>query len=60
MEFLECVLFHLNLISMKKPSPLIVSNFSSCVVILEILFKKDQMERKKDFVNKAWLSGKII
>lgn len=44
----------------KAQPTLIVSIFSSCVVILEILFKKNQIERKKDFVNKAWLSGKII
>lgn len=64
MEFLERVLSHLNLIVMekkkKKNQPLLVSNFAICRVILEILFKKNQVERNKHFVNKAWLSWKIV
>lgn len=56
MEFLERVLLHLSLIVMKKPQPLLVSNFSGCVVILEIIFKDNQVERNKHFINKPWLS----
>lgn len=57
MEFLDCVPLHLSQIVMKKPQPLLMSNFSSCVVILEIIIKNNQAERKKHFVLKqAWLS----
>lgn len=58
MELLECVLLHLNLIVIlkKKKQPLLVSNFASYVEILEILFKKNQAERKKHLADRSWLS----
>ena len=37
----------------KKKLPLLVSNFASCVQILEILFKKTQVERNKHFANRS-------
>lgn len=40
----------------ENPQPLLISDFSRCVVALKITFKKNQVERKKRFVNKAWLS----
>lgn len=40
----------------KTKQPLLVLNFIACVVILEIFFKKNQVERNKHFVNKVWLS----
>lgn len=45
MEFLEFILLHLSLIVKKKLPPLLVSKFSSYEVILEILFKNNQVER---------------
>lgn len=59
MELLECVVLHLNLIVIlkkKKKQPLLVSNFASYVEILEILFKKNQAERKKHLADRSWLS----
>ena len=38
--------------------PLLVSNFASCVAILEIPFKKNQAERNKHFANRSWLLQK--
>ena len=56
MELLECVVLHLNLIViLKKKKPLLVSNFASYVEILEILFKKNQVERNKHFADRSWL-----
>lgn len=53
MEFLELVLLPQSLIVKKKPAPLLVSKISSYEVILEIIFKNNQVERNT--VNKAWL-----
>ena len=60
MELLECVLLHLNLIVTLKNNnnnhqPRLVSNFASCVAILEIPFKKNQAERNKHFADRSWL-----
>lgn len=41
----------------ENAQPFSLSNFSSCVVILEILFKENQGER---FVKKAWPSGRTV
>lgn len=58
MEFLELVLLPQSLIVKKKPAPLLVSKISSYEVILEIIFKNNQVERNT--VNKAWLLWIII
>lgn len=52
MEFLEPVLASKSDCS-DKPQPFLISNFSSCVVVLDIFFKKNHVEENKHFVNKV-------